>query len=89
MTVDAKDQYNIICGDKFLKYASSGKEQQLQLTELQNEEGYSTKFDFLLTKDGLVVGSAERALVALMHGQAEGGQHQLIWGETKEAKEGK
>lgn len=27
MTVDAKDQYNIICGDKFLKYASSDIEQ--------------------------------------------------------------
>lgn len=60
----------------------------MQLTELQNEEGYSTKFDFLLTEEGLVVGTAERALVALMHGQAEGGQHQLIWGDKKEVKNG-
>ena len=82
MTVDAKDQYTIMCGDKFLKYSSSDKEQSLQLSELASAEGgYDSKFDFLLTEEGLVVGSNDGALVALQHGQAEGGQHQLIWGE--------
>lgn len=84
MTVDAKDQYSIMSGDKFLKHSSTGKEQSLLLTELESEDGHSSKFDFLLTPEGLVVGSAERALVALQHGQAEGGQHQLIWGELHE-----
>lgn len=37
----------------------------MQLSELESEDGYSNKFEFHLTEDGLVVGSAERALVAI------------------------
>lgn len=82
MTVDAKDKYSILSGEKFLKYSCNNKEQSLQLSELESEDDLIHKFEFLLTEDGLVVGSAEKALVAIQHGQAEVGQHQLIWGET-------
>ena len=84
MTVNANDHYTIMCGEKFLNHSSTGKEHKLQLTELESEDGCSNEFEFLLTPRGLVVGAAERALVAVQHGQAEGGQHELLWEQVKE-----
>lgn len=81
MTVEAKDEYAIMAGDKFLRYSSDDAQRQLQLSELESEAGYQAKFQLLLTQSGLLVGSAERTLVTRQHGLAEGGQQQLTWGE--------
>lgn len=65
MTVDAKDQYAIMCGDKFLRYSTgSSQPAPMQLSDLDSEVGFGAKFQLLLAPEGLVVGSTEGALVA-------------------------
>ena len=81
MTVDAKEQYSIMSGEKFLRNSSTLKNQPLQLSDLESEEGFNTKYQLLLSKNGLIVASNEQGLTSEVNGQAEGGQQQLIWGE--------
>lgn len=65
MAVDAKHEYVIMCGDKFLRYSrDSSQPEPLQLSDLESEDGFGAKFKLLLAPGGLVVGSAERSLVA-------------------------
>lgn len=81
MIVDVRDEYAIMSGDKFLGQSAAAGSGALELRDLQQEEGYNTKFKLLLAPDGLLIGSAEQKLAARQHGLVEAGQHQLIWDE--------
>lgn len=82
MAVEGKDQYTITSGDKYLHYSSASQSLMLSDADLESSEGgLSSKFQLLLSEDGLVLGgAAERGLVAQQHGLADGGQYQLIYG---------
>lgn len=81
MTVDDKVRYQLLCGDKYMRYLlkGQGQRQSLQLSEQENDlADSSAKFQLILTENGLLVKSAARPLLVQQHGMVEGGQFQLV-----------
>lgn len=64
MTVEAKDYYEIMSGDKVLCQSAGSEIETVELNECNSIEGLNTKFKLLLAPDGLHVGSAEQRLAA-------------------------